>query len=172
MLNYDEILKEKICSLDQLKRIVMSHRLLSKKIAFTNGCFDIIHTGHLHYLAKAKSLANILIVGVNSDQSVKKLKGPKRPVFNENDRAFHLASLHVVDYVIIFDEETPLKLIETLQPDVLVKGGDYDPNVEDPDNPSYIVGSDVIKKIGGEVVAIPFLEGYSTTSLIDKIKNI
>ena len=132
------------------------------KIVFTNGCFDILHKGHIEYLAKAASLGTKLVIGLNTDASVKRLKGDSRPVNDENARALLLASLVFVDKVILFDTDTPRDLIDFVQPDVLVKGGDY--------KPEEIVGYDIVKAKGGEIVTLDFVEGYSTTSLIEKMK--
>ncbi len=131
------------------------------KIVFTNGCFDIIHRGHIEYLKKAKSLGDVLIVGLNSDNSVQRLKGDKRPINNESDRAVVLRELKSVDFVVIFEEDTPLELIKKIRPDILVKGGDWPTN--------QIVGHEFVLKNGGEVYSIPFIEGYSTTNIIKKI---
>ena len=136
-------------------------RLKDKKIVFTNGCFDILHPGHIHILSKAKSLGDILVVGLNSDLSVKKLKGDKRPLVSEDDRSRVLLSLRFVDYVIIFNELTPLKVIKKIKPDYLVKGGDY--------NENDIVGSDFVKASGGQVEIIKFLDGYSSSNYIDNL---
>ncbi|MBK8552552.1 MAG: D-glycero-beta-D-manno-heptose 1-phosphate adenylyltransferase [Ignavibacteria bacterium] len=138
-------------------------RKQNKKIVFTNGCFDILHKGHAAYLNQAKSLGDVLIVGVNSDRSVKVLKGEGRPVNNENDRAFLLDNLKSVDYVIIFDEDTPYNLIGKLLPDYLVKGGDW--KEED------IVGWDIVKANGGKVMSLQFVDNYSTTGIINKMKQ-
>jgi rfaE bifunctional protein nucleotidyltransferase chain/domain len=134
-----------------------------KKIVFTNGCFDILHVGHARYLYEARGLGDYLVVAVNSDRSVKTIKGSERPINNQAERAEMLAALGCVDSVIIFDEETPLKVIEDLMPDMLVKGGDW--KVED------IVGSDVVTASGGEVRSIPFVSGFSTTGIIKKIEG-
>lgn len=134
-----------------------------KKVVFTNGCFDILHLGHITYLQKAKQLGDILIVGVNTDASVRRLKGPTRPVNSQIDRAVVLAALKSVDYTVLFDEDTPLELIKTLQPAVLVKGGDY--TIE------TIVGANEVLSNGGEVLTIDFVEGKSTTSIIKKLSN-
>lgn len=134
-----------------------------KKIVFTNGCFDILHCGHTTYLHKASEMGDVLFVGVNSDASVKRLKGDSRPINVEHDRAEVLDSLKGVDFVVIFGEDTPLELIEEIKPDVLVKGGDY--NIEN------IVGADFVKSIGGRVITIDLVEGHSTTKLIDSIKE-
>lgn len=135
-------------------------RFKDDKIVFTNGCFDILHKGHIEYLAKAASLGTKLVIGLNTDASVKRLKGDSRPVNDENARALLLASLVFVDKVILFDTDTPRDLIDFVQPDVLVKGGDY--------KPEEIVGYDIVKAKGGEIVTLDFVEGYSTTSLIGK----
>lgn len=156
-------IQEKIYTLPHLQQIVQQWKMLSKKIVFTNGCFDIIHRGHNTYLLEAASLGNKLIVAVNTDASVRGLKGSNRPVIDEYARAFNLACHTFVDAVILFDEATPLHLIETIQPDILVKGGDY--SIE------QIVGAKETLKRGGQVEIIPFIEGYSTTAIIDKICN-
>lgn len=137
-------------------------RFKDDKIVFTNGCFDILHKGHIEYLAKAASLGTKLVIGLNTDASVKRLKGDSRPINDENARALLLASLVFVDKVILFDTDTPRDLIDFVQPDVLVKGGDY--------KPEEIVGYDIVKAKGGEIVTLDFVEGYSTTSLIEKMK--
>jgi D-glycero-beta-D-manno-heptose 1-phosphate adenylyltransferase len=131
------------------------------KIVFTNGCFDIIHRGHVEYLAQAASLGHQLIVGLNTDASVKRLKGSTRPVQDENTRALVLAGFSFISKVVLFDEDTPLELIQLIQPDILVKGGDY--------NPEEIVGYDTVKAKNGEVVTINLVEGHSTTSIIKRM---
>lgn len=156
-------LKERIFTRDEIKQEVKRLRLKSKTIAFTNGVFDILHEGHIAVLASAASFADVLIVGLNSDASVKKLKGESRPVNNENSRALIMASLIMVDAVIIFDEETPAGLIEIIQPDVLVKGGDY--TIES------IVGAKEVLANGGRVEVVPLKDGFSTTAIIDKINS-
>ena len=148
-------------SITSLEKSCREIRLKYKKIIFTNGCFDIIHPGHIHILSKAKSLGDILVVGLNSDLSVKKLKGDKRPLVSEDDRSRVLLSLRFVDYVIIFNELTPLKVIKKIKPDFLVKGGDY--------NENNIVGSDFVKAYGGQVEIIKFLDGYSSSNYIDNL---
>ncbi|MDH5581400.1 MAG: D-glycero-beta-D-manno-heptose 1-phosphate adenylyltransferase [Bdellovibrionales bacterium] len=135
----------------------------NKKIIFTNGCFDILHSGHVQYLNEAKSLGDILVVGLNSDRSVKDLKGPLRPINSEKDRKFILENLKSVDFVEIFDQPTPLELIQNVRPDILVKGGDW--KVE------QIVGSDFVISHGGLVRSLVFKEGQSTTNIIEKIKE-
>ncbi len=134
-----------------------------KNLVFTNGCFDILHRGHVTYLNEAKSLGDYLIIGVNSDTSVKKLKGENRPVNNERDRALLLDNLKCVDYVIIFETDTPYELIKSLKPDILVKGGDW--KKED------IVGHDIVEQNGGNVFSLNFVDNYSTTSVIKKINK-
>lgn len=133
-----------------------------QKIVFTNGCFDVLHFGHVHYLLQAKALGDILVIGLNSDDSVRRLKGPTRPINGENERAFVLAALVCVDYVTLFEEDTPEELIKVLRPDVLVKGGDY--------TLDNIVGADFVTQNGGIVTTIPFVEGFSSTLIIEKLK--
>jgi D-beta-D-heptose 7-phosphate kinase/D-beta-D-heptose 1-phosphate adenosyltransferase len=139
-------------------------KLLSKTVSFTNGCFDILHPGHIASLSDAAREADFLVVGLNSDASAKRLKGPGRPVMDEKSRATLLASLVMVDAVVIFDEDTPLELIQLVQPDVLVKGGDY--TIE------QIVGAKEVQAAGGRVVINPILEGFSSTGIIGKIRNL
>lgn len=154
---------ERIFLRGDISRQAIRYRLKSKTIAFTNGVFDILHEGHLQILSQAAAEADVLIVGVNSDASVKRLKGDSRPVNSKHSRALVLASLIMVDAVVIFEEDTPLALIKEIKPDVLVKGGDYD--LED------IVGSAEVKAGGGRVITFPVKEGFSTTDIIKKIKN-
>jgi D-beta-D-heptose 7-phosphate kinase/D-beta-D-heptose 1-phosphate adenosyltransferase len=134
-----------------------------KKIVFTNGVFDIVHRGHVEYLTKAKALGNVLLVGMNTDASVQRLKGPQRPVVSQDDRAFVLAALRVVDYVCLFDEDTPYNLIKTVVPDVLVKGSDWAID--------SIVGKDIVEAAGGKVQTIDYVPNRSTTNIIQKIAN-
>ncbi|MCX6166132.1 MAG: D-glycero-beta-D-manno-heptose 1-phosphate adenylyltransferase [Ignavibacteriae bacterium] len=136
----------------------------NKKLVFTNGCFDILHRGHVEYLKQAKSLGDYLVVGLNSDSSVKMIKDESRPINNENDRAFVLDSLKVINAVIIFSEDTPYNIIKEIVPDYLVKGGDW---TED-----NIVGADVVKKAGGKVVSLKYVDNYSTTSTINKLRKL
>ena len=138
-------------------------RLHQQKIVFTNGCFDILHRGHVTYLAQARQMGDLLVVGLNSDASVRRLKGPERPVNDEQSRALLLAALEMVDYVVLFEEDTPYNLILKVKPDLLVKGGDYDI-----DN---IVGADFVRQRGGEVCTIPFVQGFSSSSIIDHLKQ-
>ncbi|MCQ2285979.1 MAG: D-glycero-beta-D-manno-heptose 1-phosphate adenylyltransferase [Bacteroidales bacterium] len=154
-----EKISSKLISAEDWKSIRETYAY--KKVVFTNGCFDILHRGHATYLAQARELGDCLIVGLNSDASVKRLKGNSRPVNNEKDRALLLSSLLVVDYVIVFEEDTPCNLISAVLPDVLVKGGDYTLDT--------IVGADVVLHNGGSVQTIPFVEGYSTTNTIAKL---
>jgi rfaE bifunctional protein nucleotidyltransferase chain/domain len=158
-----EKLNLKIVTEPELSRILARARFTEKKVVFTNGCFDIIHQGHVDYLIKAAKLGDILIVGLNSDSSVKKLKGEGRPIQDQESRAKVLASMYFVTYVVIFNEETPYDLIKSVQPDFLVKGGDY--------KAENIVGYDVVKKNGGKVVTIPLVKGYSTTGIINKLNK-
>jgi rfaE bifunctional protein nucleotidyltransferase chain/domain len=134
-----------------------------KKVVFTNGCFDIIHRGHITYLNEAKAQGDILVLGLNSDASVKRLKGESRPVNNEQDRKFVLENLRAIDYVFIFEEDTPYNLIANIMPDILVKGGDW--------KPADIIGSDIVLAAGGEVKSLHFVDGFSTTETIEKILN-
>jgi rfaE bifunctional protein nucleotidyltransferase chain/domain len=138
-------------------------KFLRKKIVFTNGCFDILHLGHVDYLSKAADLGNILIVGVNSDASTSRLKGPNRPINDEKQRTILLASMGFIDGIVVFDEPTPLELIKLVKPDVLVKGSDY--------NLSNIVGADVVQSYNGSVKTIEFIPGYSTTLIEERIKT-
>ena len=164
-------LESKIVSLEDAKRRVNMWHLKNDKVVFTNGCFDILHKGHVTYLAKSAELGDRLIVAINTDASVREQgKGENRPINPEDARATVLAALGFVDMVVFFSENTPYDVIEFLQPDVLVKGADYDPNETDPSSKKYIVGSDIVKKNGGEVIAIQLLDGYSTTSIIEKSK--
>ncbi len=157
-------METKIISPVTASRILKKLHSQGKRIVFTNGCFDIIHAGHIKYLSKAKSLGDVLVVGINSDTSVRALKGRLRPVNNERDRSTILSSLYFVDYVVIFKDATPERLIKRLSPDILVKGGDW--KIKD------IVGSRHVRERGGKVVRIPFVKGKSTTSIIHKISKL
>ncbi|MHC1706949.1 MAG: D-glycero-beta-D-manno-heptose 1-phosphate adenylyltransferase [Bacteroidales bacterium] len=156
-----EKLQHKILTPAALKSQLAVWRFQEKKIVFTNGCFDILHLGHIDYLSKAAGLGDVLIVGLNSDNSVSRLKGPHRPITDENSRSMVMVSLSFVDAVAIFDEDTPYELIKLVVPDILVKGGDYDPDT--------VVGADIVKNHGGKVVILPFIPGYSTTAIEEKI---
>jgi D-beta-D-heptose 7-phosphate kinase/D-beta-D-heptose 1-phosphate adenosyltransferase len=151
----------KVKNLRQLIKIRQGLKRQRKKVVFTNGCFDVLHRGHIECLRKAKSFGDLLVVGLNSDSSVRKIKGDKRPILPQGDRAEILASLEMVDYVVIFREETPLDLIASLVPDVLAKGGDY--------KKDEIVGRDIVESAGGRVVRIRHLPGRSTKGIIGKI---
>jgi len=153
----------KIYELDVLKRRLAAWRVRSEKIVFTNGCFDLLHLGHISYLSETKALGDKLIIGLNSDASVQRLKGESRPINSIQSRAMMLASFSFVDAVVVFEEDTPLNLITALSPDILVKGGDYKLN--------QIVGHDVVIKQGGEVTTIPFLDGYSSSKKVARIKG-
>jgi rfaE bifunctional protein nucleotidyltransferase chain/domain len=167
-----DFIKSKLVSVDEAKRHAAMYQMKNEKVVFTNGCFDILHLGHITYLAEAASLGNRLIIGVNSDDSVKSLnKAPNRPINDELARMHVIAALGFVDLVVLFDNHTPFELIRTLQPDVLVKGGDYDANEVNPTSKKYIVGSDIVREKGGSVVTINLVEGYSTTAIIEKSKN-
>lgn len=151
----------KIQTWEELEKTVETHRRTGKRIVFTNGCFDILHVGHVQYLQKARRMGDLLIVGLNSDASVRAIKGEKRPLVPQQERAEVVASLSAVDYVTLFDDQTPFRLIEFLQPDCLVKGGDW--------NEASVVGGDLVRSRGGEVVIIPLTEGASTTNIVEKI---
>lgn len=153
----------KITNQNDLQSLLTYWRLKDYKIVFTNGCFDLLHKGHVEYLAKAADHGDILVVGMNSDDSVKRIKGDSRPVQDESSRTMTLASLKMVTLVVVFEEDTPYNLIKDIKPDVLVKGADY--------NEDDIVGSDIVKENGGEIVTVDLTEGYSTSNIIAKIKN-
>ena len=156
-------ISEKIQSWEQIRKTVETWKAKQEKIVFTNGCFDLLHYGHLHYLAAAKALGDRLIIGLNSADSVKRLKGSHRPINDELTRTFQLASLAFVDAVVVFEQDTPFDLIQVVVPNVLVKGGDWQPH--------QIVGSDVVLAAGGQVKSLPYIEGYSTTAIEKKIRN-
>ena len=162
-MNHREQLANKILNREAAARKAEEWRAKGEKIVFTNGCFDILHQGHVDYLAKAASLGDRLIIGVNTDASVNKLKGPSRPIQDENSRCIILSALGFTDAVVLFDEETPYDLIKAVQPDVLVKGSDY--------KPENIVGYDIVTARGGEVKTIDFLPGYSTSSIEARIRS-
>lgn len=154
-------MSQKILSPEALARELDIRRTGGYRIVFTNGCFDLLHVGHIRYLRQARRLGDVLVVAVNSDDSVRRLKGPSRPVQPEEDRAEILAGLECVDYVVSFDEDTPLALIERLRPDVLVKGADWQKD--------QIVGREVVERAGGRVATISYVEGVSTSALIERI---
>ncbi len=156
-------IESKIQTPEQLAVTLAQWRAAGEKIVFTNGCFDLLHYGHLHYLAQARDLADRLVVGLNSAASVRRLKGPSRPINDELTRTHLLAALEVVDAVVVFEEDTPLNLIRLVEPEVLVKGGDW--------QPEQIVGSADVLARGGQVRSLPFVTGYSTTNIEQKIRN-
>lgn len=163
MMTELQSIENKIKTREDAKQIVKKWEGKGEKIAFTNGCFDIIHRGHVDYLSRAKDLGTKLVLGLNTDASVRRLKGENRPVVDEYSRAILLAALQFIDLVVMFDEDTPYELIKDLQPDILVKGSDY--------KAENIVGYDIVTAKGGSVETIDFVEGFSTTSIVEKIKK-
>lgn len=163
MMNHYNQIRSKIVSGVELDQILSFYRFKDKKIVFTNGCFDLIHLGHIKYLIKTAEQGDVLILGLNSDASVKKIKGENRPILDQESRAITLASFRFINNIVLFDEETPYKLIDQVKPQILVKGGDY--------KPEEIVGYDIVKNNGGEVKIIDFIKGYSTTAIIEKIRK-
>lgn len=151
----------KIKNLDALADVIEAEKKKGKRVAFTNGCFDLLHVGHVKYLQKARTYGDLLVLGLNSDASVRRLKGDKRPLIGQSERAHILAALDCIDYVVIFDEDTPVRLLETLRPHVLVKGGDY--------TPDRVVGKDLVESYGGRIELVDFVDGKSTTNIIEKI---
>lgn len=162
-MTYLERIKHKIKDWKQAEATIRHWRQSGQRVVFTNGCFDILHYGHIHYLASARELGDRLVIGLNSAASVRRLKGEHRPIHDELTRQTLLAALEFVDAVVIFEQDTPLQLIQTLLPDVLVKGGDW--QVAD------IVGSEVVLSKGGEVLSLPYIDGYSTTAIEQKIRS-
>ncbi len=161
MTCFTEHIRQKIVTQDFFTE--HADQLRAKKIVFTNGCFDILHRGHISYLAKAREMGDLLVIGLNSDDSVRRLKGPNRPINDQQSRALVLAALEMVDHVVIFEEDTPYNLITKVKPDLLVKGGDY--QIAD------IVGGDFVQQRGGKVCTIPFVDGFSTTSILENLKH-
>lgn len=159
-MTFLETIQQKIITREQWSQLRISPKTT---VVFTNGCFDVLHLGHVAYLAEARTMGDLLVVGLNSDNSVRRLKGPSRPINDEHARAMVLASLQCVDYVILFDEDTPLELIQTVKPNVLVKGGDYTIDT--------IVGAPFVQKHGGIVRTIPLVEGFSTTDTLKKLND-
>ena len=160
----------KIFSKEEIITQAKKWRKENEQVVFTNGCFDILHKGHVTYLAKAKDKGTKLVVGLNTDHSVQRLeKGENRPVNKENSRAIVLAALQFIDGIVLFDNDTPVELIKNVQPAILVKGADYDPNETDASNKKYIVGSDIVKGYGGKVEVIDLVEGFSTTAAIKRM---
>lgn len=156
-------IQNKVQSWEQIRQTVQSWKDRGERIVFTNGCFDLLHFGHLHYLADARDLGDRLILGLNSAASVRRLKGVHRPINDELTRQYQMAALTFVDAVVVFDQDTPFELIQVVVPDVLVKGGDW--------KPEQIIGSDIVLAAGGEVKSLPYIDGYSTTSIEQKIKS-
>jgi D-beta-D-heptose 7-phosphate kinase/D-beta-D-heptose 1-phosphate adenosyltransferase len=154
---------DKLKSVDELSAIAAEARKNGKIVVFTNGCFDLIHRGHIHTLRQAKALGDLLVVGLNSDVSVKAIKGPDRPIMPEADRIELIAALEMVDYVVTYSEPDPYRVIAAIKPGVLVKGGDW--------SADKIVGADVVEQYGGRVAVIPYLPGFSTTQIIERIRN-
>jgi rfaE bifunctional protein nucleotidyltransferase chain/domain len=159
-----EFISSKILDREQLRRACALWNFKGKKVVFTNGCFDILHLGHIEYLAKAANLGDVLVIGINTDQSVHRIKGDSRPINDEHSRSMVIASLEFVTAVVLFDEETPYELIKTIQPDILVKGRDY--------KIKEIVGHDIVLAKGGKVKTIELTQGYSTTGIEQKIQKL
>lgn len=158
------MIERKIKTAYQLRKIIASLKRCGKRIVFTNGCFDVLHYGHVKYLQQAKNKGDVLIVGVNSDSSVKKIKGNMRPIVPQRQRMRVVAALESVDFVAVFKQPTPIKLIKSLKPDILIKGGDW--------KTKAIVGSEFVKSYGGKTITIPFVRGLSTSNLIEKIAKV
>ena len=162
-MNYLDRILSKVVKKEDIESLLTYWRLKDNKIVFTNGCFDLLHKGHIEYLSSAADNGDVLVVGLNSDNSVQRIKGDKRPIQNEASRAITLASLKMVTVVVLFDEDTPYNLISEVQPDVLVKGADY--------KEEEIVGADIVKGRGGEIITVSLTEGYSTSAIINKIRS-
>ncbi len=156
--------EKKIVQINNIEKVASNLREKGKIIVFTNGCFDILHKGHITYLYMAKKLGDILIVGLNSDSSIKRIKGANRPILPEDERAYILSALEMVDFVVVFNEDTPYELIKKVKPHILVKGGDWDVK--------NIVGKDIVESYGGKVFNIPYVEGKSTTNIIERILSV
>jgi len=150
--------------LEELAQIAATARAQGQTVVFTNGCFDLLHRGHVHTLRQAKAAGDLLIVAINSDRSVKSIKAPQRPILPETDRIELIAAMEMVDYVILFDEPDPYKLIAAIKPQVLAKGGDW--------SSDRIIGADIVEAAGGRVEVIPYLKGFSTTEIIERIRNL
>jgi len=167
-----EKIKHRIFSKNTLFKQIKQWKIENKKIVFTNGCFDILHQGHITYLSQAADCGDKLIIAINSDNSVKRLnKGKNRPIQDEYSRVLIIAALNFVSAVVIFDDDTPFSIISDIKPDVLIKGGDYDVNIKDKLNKKYIVGSDIVLQNRGIVKVIPFVEGFSTSKIEQKLKS-
>jgi rfaE bifunctional protein nucleotidyltransferase chain/domain len=154
---------DKVKGLDELETLTAAARTNGKIVVFTNGCFDLLHRGHIYLLREAKALGDLLVVAINSDESVKAIKGPTRPILAETDRLELIASMEMVDYVLLFDEPDPYNIISILQPHILVKGGDW--------STEEVIGGDLVQENGGKVVVVPYLKGFSTTEIIAKIRS-
>jgi rfaE bifunctional protein nucleotidyltransferase chain/domain len=171
MSNYQQILSKLHTVADMAKQIE-KWKMAGDRVIFTNGCFDILHKGHVTYLAQAADFGTKLIIGINADESVRRLgKGDDRPINSEDARALLIASLGFVDGVVVFNDDTPIRLIEQLQPDVLVKGADYDADETDPTSKKYIVGREAVMLFGGIVKTVPLVAGFSTTGILNKIRD-
>ena len=155
---------EKLKDLGELAAIAAAARAKGQTVVFTNGCFDLLHRGHVHTLRQAKAAGDLLIVALNSDRSVKSIKSPQRPILPETDRLELIAAMEMVDYVILFDDPDPRRLIEAIQPQILAKGGDW--------SSARIIGADIVEAAGGRVALIPYLKGFSTTEIIERIRNL
>ncbi len=167
-----EQIKHKVASLEEMTERILEWKNAGEKVVFTNGCFDILHEGHVTYLAKAADFGTRLVIAINTDASVKRQgKGEERPINPESSRALLLASLGFVDGVVFFDEDTPVAVIELLKPDVLVKGADYDADEQDPSSKKYIVGRETILANGGEVKTVALVAGFSTTNIVKRLKG-
>ena len=164
-MGFHQDIEQKIITLDEMcKRLdTLRSRETKCNVVFTNGCFDLLHRGHADYLSRARDLGDLLIIGLNSDSSVSRLKGPSRPISNQNSRAYLLASFAFVDYVILFEDDTPKKLIEAIRPDILVKGGDY--------KKEEVVGWDFVESYGGKVALLDLVRGESTTNLVNRMNR-
>ena len=156
------MVSDKLKSVGELSEIAAQARAKGRTVVFTNGCFDLLHRGHVHMLREAKRQGDLLIVAMNSDSSVKAIKGPSRPIMPESDRVELIAAMEMVDYVVVYDEPDPYNLIAAIKPNVLAKGGDW--------SPDKIIGADIVEQHGGRVAVIPYLEGFSTTEIIERIK--
>ncbi len=156
-------MSDKVKSLDELKTLTAAARTNGKIVVFANGCFDLIHRGHIYLLREAKALGDLLVVAVNSDRSVKTIKGPSRPIVSETDRLELIAAMEMVNYVLLFDEPDPYNVISILRPNILVKGGDW--------SAEAVVGADLVRRTGGKIVVVPYLKGFSTTEIIAKIRS-
>jgi len=171
-MSHFSTIKNKVIDISLLQTQMKKWKASNQQVVFTNGVFDLLHRGHIEYLAQAADCGDKFIVAVNADASVKRLgKGDSRPLQDENSRALIMAALSFVDAVVIFDADTPFDIIDQLKPDVLIKGGDYDASITDANDKKYIVGSDIVKQNGGTVQVIQFVPGYSTTKIEEKIKH-